>query len=128
MAALSLHVFENIEDEKEFIERRFHKSIMFMHGVSATSPYGRDSKPVSFYLYRVAESKSFAAIVGQDRMQKATQLGLNLNLVREWTLIRRGSNVFYVGESSEAVIADNVIPAGIRVEGGKDAERCWASN
>lgn len=125
MAALSLHLFENIEDENAFAERRFHKSIMFMHGVSSNSPFGKDSKEVTFAVYEVGDTKTYAATVGtllSDQLRDA----MNLEPVRVWRLVRRGNDVFFVGESSEAIVADNVVPLEIRVEGGQDAERCWS--
>lgn len=125
MAALSLHLFENVEDETAFTERRFHKSIMFMHGVSANSPYAKDSKEVQFAVYEVGNTKTYAATVG-TALSDTLRAAMNLQPVRVWRLVRRGNNVFFVGESSEAIVADNVVPMEIRVEGGQDAERCWS--
>ncbi|QZE57946.1 hypothetical protein MPK70_gp070 [Erwinia phage pEa_SNUABM_33] len=125
MAALSLHLFENVANEQEFAERRFHKSIMFMHGVSSNSPYAKDSQPVTFAVYEVGDTRTYAATVGQ-KLPEHLQDAMNLEPVRVWQLIRRGNDVFFVGESSEAIVADNVVPVEIRVEGGQDAERCWA--
>lgn len=125
MAKLSLHLFENVVNEQEFAERRFHKSIMFMHGVSSNSPYAKDSLPVTFAVYEVGDTRTYAATVGQ-KLSEQLQEAMNLEPVRIWQLVRRGSNVYFVGESSEAIVADNVVPMEIRVEGGQDAERCWS--
>ena len=127
MAKLSLHLFENVEDEQDFTERRFHKSIMFMHGVVPEHPYGKDSRKVTFAVYEVGDTRTYAVLVGNVLPENIRQ-AMNLEPVRVWTLVRRGNNVYFVGESSEAIIADNVVPMEIRVEGGKDAERCWASS
>ncbi|AWY08346.1 hypothetical protein HOT49_gp066 [Erwinia phage vB_EamM_Alexandra] len=127
MAALSLHLFEKIDDEKAFTERRFHKSIMFMHGVSSNSPYAKDSQPVTFAVYEVGDTRTYAATVGH-KLSEQLQYAMNLEPVRVWQLVRRGNNVYFVGDSSEAIVADNVVPMEIRVEGGQDAERCWATS
>lgn len=123
MATISLHLFENVEDEKAFTERRFHKSIMFMYGVNR---HHQDSRPVTFAVYEVGNTKTYASLLNPDDLKESLRIALNLEPVRQWTLVRRGKNVFFVGESSESVIADNVVPLAIRVEGGEDAERCWS--
>lgn len=126
MARLSLHIFENVDDETKFVETRFHKSIMLMHSVSSKGPYSTESKEVTFAVYEIGNTRSYAAVIGQT-MPEHLRASMNLEPVRIWTLVRRGNNVFFVGESSEAIVADNVVPMNIRVEGGQDAERCWAS-
>lgn len=123
MAAISLHLFENVEDEKAFCERRFHKSIMFMHSVNRPR---KDSRPVSFGVFKVGDTKTYASLLNPEDLKDDLRNALNLEPVRIWTLVRRGKDVFFVGESSEAIIADNVVPLEIRVEGGEDAERCWS--
>ena len=122
MAALSLHLFENIENEQAFIERRFQVSVSFMSGCNQTQ---YESSVVKFGVYRVKNTKTYAA-VRNTIMSDALRDSLNLELVRDWSLVRRGANVFFVGECSEAIIADNVVPLDIRVKGGQDAERCWS--
>lgn len=138
MANTTLVLFENVEQtEDEFLESRFHKSIMFMHSITHKSAYMRDPQPVHFAVYRILNTEnSFVCISrapnwnaeNEQLAQPAILSAMNLQAIREWRLIRRGSNVFFVGSDSEAVIADNVIPHQIRVEGGEDAERCWAIN
>lgn len=123
MAAISLHLFENVEDEKAFIERRFHKSIMFMRSILT---YKENTSEVSFAVLAVQNTKTLVTTMEPDKLDEDLRKAMGLELLRKWTLVRRGKDVFFLGESSEAVIADNVVPLEIRVEGGEDAERCWS--
>ena len=123
MAAISLHLFENVEDEKAFIERRFHKSIMFMRSILT---YKENTSEVSFAVLAVQNTKTLVTTMEPDKLDEDLRKAMGLELLRKWTLVRRGKDVFCLGESSEAVIADNVVPLEIRVEGGEDAERCWS--
>lgn len=123
MAAISLHLFENVEDEKAFIERRFHKSIMFMRSILT---YKENTSEVSFAVLTVQNTKTLVTTMEPDKLDEDLRKAMGLELLRKWTLVRRGKDVFFLGESSEAIIADNVVPLEIRVEGGEDAERCWS--
>lgn len=123
MAAISLHLFENVEDEKSFIERRFHKSIMFMRSILT---YKENTSEVSFAVLAVQNTKTLVTTMEPDKLDEDLRKAMGLRLLRKWTLVRRGKDVFFLGESSEAIIADNVVPLEIRVEGGEDAERCWS--
>lgn len=123
MAAISLHLFENVEDEKAFIERRFHKSIMFMRSILT---YKENTSEVSFAVLAVQNTKTLVTTMEPDKLDEDLRKAMGLKFLRKWTLVRRGKDVFFLGESSEAIIADNVVPLEIRVEGGEDAERCWS--
>jgi len=125
MAAHAVYLFENVEDEVAFTERRFHKSILFMKGINKNLPMVEESKEVTFAVYEVGDTKTYAATVGQP-LPENLRLALNLEPVRVWRLIRRKDDVFFVGENSEAIVADSVVPMEIRVEGAQDAERCWS--
>ncbi|ARW58708.1 hypothetical protein HOS33_gp068 [Erwinia phage vB_EamM_Y3] len=124
MAAIQLLFYPDVKDEKLFVEQRFGRSILFMHGISPMSVYRADSRPLEFRLYQVNGSKTYTMDKG-PRNKDIEQL-LNLKLVKQWTLVRRNNRIFYVGECSEAIIADT-IPLGTQVEGEEDARRCFKS-
>lgn len=126
MAALSLHLFENVVNEQEFAERRFHKSIMLMKSATPNSVCVKEAVPQTFAVYEVGDTRTYAATVGAQ-LPEHLQQAMNLEPVRVWHLVRRGDDVFFVGESSEAIVAESVVPTEILVEGGQDAERCWAA-
>lgn len=125
MAKLSIHIFENVMDEDKFVETRFHKSIMLMRTVNPNQDVSRE---VVFAVYEIGSTRNYAAVISNEPISISLYQSMNLEPVRIWRLIRRKQNVFFVGQCSESIIAADVVPLGIRVEGGKDAERCWETN
>ncbi|QYW03715.1 hypothetical protein pEaSNUABM45_00072 [Erwinia phage pEa_SNUABM_45] len=121
-------IHTDVEDQKAYLEDRFHRSIMFMHTTTNRDPYKRESNPCTFCIYKVEGANVFINLHGDNKMPEELASTLGLVKVKEWTLIRRQSNVFFVGLSSEAIIAENVVPMEIRVEGARDAERCWSGH
>lgn len=123
--AIPLYLHEDIKDVKKFLELRFERAISFMHGVSNQKPYDNTSSVVEFAIFRVCGSNVHASALGTKIPSPELQAALNIVPVRRWSLIRRGTNVYFILPS---VNSDDeaVVPAELLVTGGQDAERCWS--